>query len=100
MAAMMRIRATVCMYSSFRGTSSQALAAQVAAEAMAITKVTASPMPRAVSIFFDTPINGQMPMNFTRMKFSVSTAVRTMARISFISRPPPCSFSRAWPAFY
>ena len=35
--------------------------AQQAAEASAITKVTAIPMPSAVSIFLDTPMQGQIP---------------------------------------
>ena len=40
-------------------------AAQVAAEEMVITKVTAIPIPAAVSNFLDTPKNGQHPKNFT-----------------------------------
>ena len=33
-----------------------------------MTKMTANPMPTAVSIFLDTPMKGQMPRNWTRMK--------------------------------
>ena len=61
MAAMTRMKATVCIYSNFKGISRKAFTAQVAAEAMPMTKVTAIPMPRAVSLFFDTPMKGQMP---------------------------------------
>ena len=61
MEAITRIKATVCMYPRFRGWSTKLSTAQQAAEAMAITKVTAMPIPRAVSIFLDTPIKGQMP---------------------------------------
>jgi len=37
--------------------------AQDAAEAIAITKITAMPMPSAVSVFLDTPKNEQQPRN-------------------------------------
>ena len=37
------------------------ITAQQAAEAMAITKVTAMPIPSAVSVFLETPIKGQIP---------------------------------------
>jgi hypothetical protein len=46
----------------------------VAAEATAITKITATPIPMAVFIFLDTPRKGQIPKNLTRTKFSMSTA--------------------------
>ena len=32
-----------------------------------MTKMTATPMPSAVSNFLETPIKGQIPRNFTRM---------------------------------
>ena len=37
------------------------------AEASAMTKITAMPMPTAVSVFLDTPKNEQQPRNWTRM---------------------------------
>ena len=60
--------------------------AQVTMEARAMTKVTATPMPRAVSVFLDTPMKGQMPRNFTKMKLLVRMAPRAMARreVTFI----------------
>src|SRR5699024_11233332 len=39
-------------------------------------------MPKAVSIFFDTPRKGQQPRNFTNMKFSISIAVIASEKIS------------------
>ena len=89
---MTRMNTTVCMYTRFSGTSRNSLTAQVAAEAMPMTNVTAMPMPRAVSCFFDTPINGQMPMNFTRMKFSARMAFSAMVNRemnTLILLPPP-----------
>ena len=61
MAAMTRMKATVCIYCRFSFTRIRLYTAQQAAEAMAMTKVTAMPMPRAVSIFLETPMKGQMP---------------------------------------
>jgi hypothetical protein len=37
----------------------------VAAVVRVSTKVVAMPMPSALSIFFDTPMNGQRPRNLT-----------------------------------
>ena len=55
-------------------------------EARAMTKVTATPMPRAVSVFLDTPMKGQMPKNFTKMKLLVRMAPKAMDRrdVTFI----------------
>ena len=43
--------------------SSSSLMTQHTAEAMPMTKMTAMPMPRAVSTRLDTPMKGQMPRN-------------------------------------
>ena len=48
-------------------------------EARPMTKMTARLMPVAVSIFFDTPMKGQMPKNFC-MKFSTSMAPSAIER--------------------
>ena len=42
-------------------------------EAIVITKITAPPIPEAVSTFFDTPRNGHIPKNW------LSTTLFTMA---------------------
>ena len=41
-----------------------------------MTKMTARPMPVAVSIFLETPKKGQQPINFTSTKFSIRMAPR------------------------
>ena len=46
----------------------------VTAAATVITKATAPDMPSAVSIFFDTPRNGQQPRNRLKTKLLTSTA--------------------------
>ena len=45
----------------------------------AMTKITAKPMPTAVSIFLDTPMKGQMPRNWARMKLLIRIAPRAMS---------------------
>ena len=44
-------------------------------DAMLMTKMTAIPMPMAVSVFFDTPRKGQMPRNLARTKLLTNTAL-------------------------
>ena len=53
--------------------------AQATSEATAITKVTAMPMPNAVSSFLETPRKGQQPRNWEKMKLLVRIAPREMA---------------------
>ena len=88
---MTRMNTSVCIYARFSGTSRNSLTAQVAAEARPMTKVTARPMPSAVSERLETPMKGQMPMNLTRMKFSARIAFSAMVnreRNTFILPPP------------
>ena len=49
-----------------------------------MTNVTARPIPTAVSLFFDTPRNGQIPRNCEKMKLFVRIAPREIAR-SFVT---------------
>ena len=50
-----------------------------------MTKITAKPMPTAVSIFLLTPMKGQMPKNWTRMKLLTRMAPREMESSFVIS---------------
>lgn len=59
---MTRINAMVCKYSTPSATSAFCTH-HVITLATPITKVTASPIPRAVSVFWETPRKGQMPRN-------------------------------------
>lgn len=61
-AAITRINAMVCKYSTPSATSAFCTH-QVMTLATPITKVTASPIPRAVSVFLETPRNGHIPRN-------------------------------------
>ena len=59
-----------------------------------MTKVTAMPMPTAVSIFLETPRKGQMPRNWEKMKFFTRMAPSAMDRMLVIRRhyfSPPSS---------
>ena len=78
--AMTRMKATVCMYIRSRGTRMKLFTAQVMAEARPMTKVTAMPMPTAVSTFLDTPRKGQMPRNWEKMKLFAKIAPSVIAR--------------------
>ena len=44
-------------------------------EAIVITKITAIPIPRAESMFFETPIYGQIPKNLDSTKLLINIAV-------------------------
>ena len=46
------------------------------------TKATAMPMPKAVSIFFDTPKNGQIPRNCDRTILLTNIADMNMSKNS------------------
>jgi hypothetical protein len=70
--------ATVCMNSRFSGTSRNSLTSQQNMDATPHYEDNASPMPSAVSIFFETPMNGHMPRNFTRIKFSTRIAPKAI----------------------
>ena len=48
---------------------------QVTAEATVITKTTAPDIPKAVSVFFETPRNGQHPRNLLSTKLLTKTAL-------------------------
>ena len=47
-----------------------------------MTKVTAMPMPTAVSTFLETPRKGQMPRNWEKMKLFARMAPSMIARSS------------------
>lgn len=59
---MTRINAMVCKYSTPSNTSTFCTH-HVITLATPMTKVTASPIPSAVSVFLDTPRKGQQPKN-------------------------------------
>jgi hypothetical protein len=46
---------------------------------IAMTKVTAKPIPIADSVFLETPINGHSPRNWVRMKLLIKTNVIKIA---------------------
>ena len=65
-----------------------------------MTKVTAAPMPTAVSIFLETPKNGQIPRNWEKIKLLVRIAPSAMAS-SFVTLILYfASFSSALAAFF
>ena len=57
-----------------------------------MTKVTARPMPIAVSTLLEQPRNGQQPRNCEKMKLFISIALRAMvimeAVLVIYSQPP------------
>ncbi len=53
---------------------------QVTTVPTAITKVTAMPIPRAVSTFLETPIKGQMPRKRARTKLLTKIALIRISR--------------------
>ena len=58
---------------------------------MVITKVVASPMLTAVSVFLEMPMNGHSPRNFTSTTLFTSTVLSNnikYSRISIISCAP------------
>ena len=60
-------------------------------DAIPITKITANPIPSAVSVFLDTPRNGQIPKNLIKTKLLASKPPITMANIiePVLMFPPP-----------
>ena len=93
---MTRIKATVCMYIRSNFTRMKVFTSQVMAEARPMTKVTAMPMPTAVSTFLDTPRKGQMPKNWEKIKLLDKIAPSEIAsrlKIVSIICSPPYSFS-------
>ena len=62
------------------GTRMSSLMGQQMAEAKPMTKITASPMPEAVSIFLETPMKGQMPRNWATIKLLTRMAPRAMVK--------------------
>ena len=77
---MTRMKATVCMYIRSNFTRMNSLTTQVMAEARPMTKVTAIPMPTAVSTFLDTPRKGQIPKNWEKIKLFAKMAPSVIAR--------------------
>ena len=75
---MTRMYAIVWRYSRSKGIRKRWLTPQQTTEVIAVTNVTATPIPIALSLFFDTPMNGQRPMNCTSMKFWIKTYVMTI----------------------
>ena len=61
------INPMVFRYSSESGTSTRSYSSFVNSEAIAITNVTAMPMPAAVSTLLETPRNGQHPRKREKM---------------------------------
>src|SRR5664279_640211 len=60
---------------------------------MVITKVVASPMLMAVSVFLEIPMNGHSPKNFTSTTLFTSTVLNNSnrySRISTFSCAPKC----------
>ena len=59
-----------------------------------MTKITAKPMPAAVSIFLDTPMKGQMPRNWEKMKLLMRIAPKAMLNkvVHSIGYFPPLTF--------
>ena len=70
----------VCMYCSSKGISRYSFTSQVAKEARVMTKVTAMPMPVAVSKRLDTPRKGQMPRNLFMTKLFISRELTRMTK--------------------
>ena len=66
-------------------------------EAMVITKITAPPIPAAVLTFFDTPKNGQIPMNWLRITLFTRAAdiANKIIFISYSSFPLPAHMAFA-----
>lgn len=85
-AAMTRMKAMVCKYSSPLGARMNAFNGHVTAAAMVMTKTTAPDMPSAVGSRFDTPRNGQMPRNRLSTKLLTRMAPSTNRMYSFITR--------------
>jgi len=64
----------------------------VTADATVMTKITAMPMPVAVSILLDTPMNGQSPRNRASTKLLTNTVLMMIRKRVFIGLPR--SYSR------
>jgi hypothetical protein len=58
------------------------LTSQAHTDDRVMTKVVASPMPKAVSSFLETPMKGQIPRNFTSTKLLTSTVPTRMRAYS------------------
>jgi hypothetical protein len=85
---MTRIKARVWRnFSSPRGSNRYFWSAQVTAEAIVITKMTAPDMPIAVEIDFETPRNGQIPKN--RLSTKLFTRIALTNRIKYSIRLNP-----------
>ncbi len=86
--AMTRIKAMVCRYSIPNGIRMKYWINQVTTVATVMTKVTAIPMPRAVSTFLETPRKGQMPRNRARTKLLTKMALTRISSNSAITYSP------------
>src|SRR5210317_186243 len=78
------MKAIVCRYSMPKGIRTKYWTNQVTTVATVMTKVTAIPIPRAVSTFLETPRNGQMPRKRANTKLLTKIALTKITRRSAI----------------
>src|SRR6056297_4010636 len=78
--AITRMKAMVCRYSMPKGFSRKYWINQVTTVATVITKVTAMPMPSAVSTFLETPMKGQIPRKRANTKLLTKMALIMMSK--------------------
>ena len=83
-AAMTNTKVMVCRYCNDSGSSTYFCTRKVTVVEMVSTKATAIPIPNAVSIFFDTPRNGQMPRNWERTILLTNIAETNIRRYSIL----------------
>ena len=81
-AAITRMKRIVRMYSKCNGTRRNLLQSDVTRPDSVMTKMTAPPMPSAVSRRFDTPKNGQMPKILLSTKLFTNTAPMIISKYS------------------
>lgn len=73
---MTRMKTIICKNKRFKGTKTKLYIRLVTKEAKVITKITAMPIPSAVSTFLETPKKGQMPKNLVRTKLFTKMALK------------------------
>jgi len=76
--AITSINDKVRRYSIWNGFNKKLYTAQVIIDEAVITNVTASPMYKAVFVSLDTPIKGQSPRNFERIKLFINITLMTI----------------------
>ena len=79
------MKTMVCRKVMFSGTRTYFYNAEVTNVASAMTNVTAAPIPKAVFTLLETPKNGQIPRNCTKMILFTSTAPIIINIYSIIS---------------